>query len=522
MNQSKMNKKLLFFFFTFLNFCLWAQQNTIPLNLEIQSRFEQSLLREDQPIFTLQRPFLSSDLEAIIDVDSLFYQSGRDSLMLSKFKHPTWWKKLRTEDLIYYRNSKNNLTIKMNPLFNFSGGASSLGNNLMNNTRGLEVKGSFGNKLSFGTGFYENQSFFPEYYNEYIKERKVVPGQGRSRIFKEDGYDYGHSFGYVSYSPTKNFNFQIGHSKLFIGDGYRSLILSDNAFNLPYAKWTTTYKNVRYTNLLVAYQNSIIADGTGEISNRRYGSFTSIDFLIGRFLEVGIVESIVWEKKDSSSFLPNLNLYNPILFFRTFQLGFNDKNNVLLGFNSKLKISKSIVSYFQFVFDDTRKWSYQIGIKSYQLFKTPLYIQAEYTAVKPYTYSHWDNQSYSHYNQEIGHPLGANFTEIVVRSAYHWKDVIFSYQINFVRIGLDSSNTNYGHDIFTKYIDSKGDEMLQGIESSILNQSIRLAFLVNPSTNFQLFMEYKSRVLKNEFQNSSEQFWVVGLSTNLQNRYSDF
>ena len=42
------------------------------------------------------------------------------------------------------------------------------------------------------------------------------------------------SSGYISYSPIKEFNIQFGQGKHFIGDGYRSMLLSDNSFNYPY------------------------------------------------------------------------------------------------------------------------------------------------------------------------------------------------------------------------------------------------------------------------------------------------
>lgn len=55
--------------------------------------------------------------------------------------------------------------------------------------------------------------------------------------------------GYVSYSSNKHFNFQVGHGKHFVGDGYRSLLLSDNALNYPYARITSTFGKLQYTNL---------------------------------------------------------------------------------------------------------------------------------------------------------------------------------------------------------------------------------------------------------------------------------
>lgn len=497
-----------------------AQQTTLPLNFELQNSYEKSLLQNDKLSFTAQRPLLYSDVNKVIDIDSIHYRWGRDADVLAKMKHPMWWRKLRTEDLISIK--RNDFELKINPLMNFSSGKTSNDSSLMINTRGVDIQGNFGSKFSFRTGMYENQAYFPDYYTNIVNERKIVPGQGRARVFKDKGYDFSQAYGNVSFSPSKLFNFQLGHGKHFIGEGYRSLILSDNAFNMPYAKWTTTWKRLRYTNLLVAYQNTVVADGTSEISNRRYGSVTSLDFLIGNFMEIGITESIVWQKKDSLAYFPDANYYNPFIMFRTFQYGMNHKNNVLLGINSKIKISKSILAYFQLVYDDTKKSSYQVGVKWYDVLKLPLFMQLEYNVVNPYTYSHWDKQSYTHYNQELSHPLGANFSEIIGRWRFNWKDFIVAYQFNYAKTGLDTAGINYGSNILIPNSTSEGSSLHQGLATNITNHSIKLAFLVNPSSNLQIYFEYRTRSLENEVESLSENYWLFGLKTNLNNLYSDF
>ena len=41
-------------------------------------------------------------------------------------------------------------------------------------------------------------------------------------------------------------NFEVGNGKQFIGDGYRSLLLSDAAFSYPFVKFTATFLKVKY------------------------------------------------------------------------------------------------------------------------------------------------------------------------------------------------------------------------------------------------------------------------------------
>lgn len=513
-----MSKLKYVIFFLFLSQVSVSQQSIQKLNFGIQNVYENALLKSNELTFTGQRPFLYSDLQRYINLDSIQYKKSRDANIISRFKHPLWWKKLRTEDLIYYK--KNGFELKINPIIDFSIGKQEEDRSLYYNTRGVDVSGDIGDKFSFGTGFYESQAVFPTYYSKFIAERRVVPGQGRSRVYEEDGYDFGRAYGYISYTPSSMFNFQIGHGKHFIGEGYRSLIISDNAFNLPYAKSTFTWKRIRYTNLLVAFQGTKTADGGGEIENRRYGSFTHLDFLIGQFAELGIIESVIWQKKGKQSSWPNPNFFNPILFSNTIQYGMNSTNNVLLGLNAKLKFSKFIVAYGQLVFDDTDELAYQVGAKWYGVFKMPLFLQIEYNVAKPYTYNHWDLQSYTHYNQELAHPLGANFSELLVRGRFRWKDFILFYQFNYAKQALNSVQAVYGSDLFEKEL--RGSFTSSGEYLRIINHTMRVAFLVNPASNFQLYFENRIRENNHPRLNKVETFWMLGMRTNIQNLYSDF
>ena len=103
------------------------------------------------------------------------------------------------------------------------------------NTRGFVINGLIGSKVSFHTSFVENQSVFPNYIDSLIRTSihdYVIPGQGRGRTYNNNGFDYAMSSGFVSIEASNTFTLQFGHGKHFIGNGYRSLLLSDNTFNI--------------------------------------------------------------------------------------------------------------------------------------------------------------------------------------------------------------------------------------------------------------------------------------------------
>ena len=59
--------------------------------------------------------------------------------------------------------------------------------------------------------------------------------------------------------------------------------------------------------------------------------------------------------------------------------------------------------------------AYRLGVKYVDAFNIKnLDLQFETNRVRPYTYSHFDSvANYTHYNQPLAHPLGANFQEYI-------------------------------------------------------------------------------------------------------------
>ena len=124
-----------------------------------------------------------------------------------KKKWVNWiWNKAFNEDLLILK--KKGVDLNVNVLFDFGAG-----NDFANsratwqNTRGFLVEGTIVDKVSFSTGYLENQVQFVPYLDSVNKEKGVIPGQGGYKVFKEDAYDYGYAFGYVSVFPVEIFQF---------------------------------------------------------------------------------------------------------------------------------------------------------------------------------------------------------------------------------------------------------------------------------------------------------------------------
>jgi len=527
-NSSTRAILLLLFISLFSN--TYSQQQYHDLDYTTKYKLDRKINSENSYTHTGFKPILQSQID--FNIDSLIKEQGRDSALISKLKHPVWWKKLRTEDLLIVNKKDFYLTI--NPLINYAKGNDNLDSSLSINTRGVSIKGSITKQLSFKTDFYENQAFFPKYISDYSKEHHVIPGQGRLRGFKGSGFDFAHASGSLSFTPLKWLNFNFGHGKHFIGEGYRSLLLSDNAFNYPYFKITANFKKFQYIYMLTSFQRASNADTRLLTYQRTHGSFLFLNYIFNQYIQVGLFEGLIAQTADSTGNNHfSLGYFNPFILGKSIQYGFNDNNNVLIGFTAKIKISKGIQTYGQFMLDDdvNKKYGYQVGIKFFNLFTLKnLYFQSEYNWVRPYSYSHTNQyQNYSYYNQPLAHTIGTGFAEFVGILSYRINDFILRFKANHITTAtdqvIDGKETNYGIDIFkpdgtASLTPISNSNIGNGNRTERIYYNLRLSYLINPITNFQIYVEYTHRQEIIGAKSDTE-FFFFGIRTQLNNHYYD-
>ena len=425
--------------------------------------------------------------------------------------------------------------------------------NTFNNTRGIYIQGGLGNKFSFSASVYENQGRFAQYFNAYAESiapsdgPAIVPGRGIAKRFKDDAFDYPVAEAYLSYTPSKFINVQFGHGKNFIGDGYRSLLQSDVASPYPYLKLNTKFWKIKYTNTytwLKDVRPEVTEDGaflTKYIANHY------LSWNVNKRLNLGIFESVIWANTNNRGF--DINYLNPIIFYRAieFETG-QDAGNAIVGASAKYKLNDNFNVYSQFVLDEfslndvkggngswKNKFGLQLGAKYYNAFKVKdLMLQAEYNAVRPYTYSH--NSiilNYAHNNQPMAHLWGANFRELVLIGRYR-KDRVFGEAkliagIRGFDINNSTDNFNYGGNIYRDEVDrpfDSGVKIGQGIKTNTINASVQAGYLINPASNLKVFANISYRNFNPEAEtmsvlNNSTVWFNFGIRTDLFNWYFD-
>ena len=440
-----------------------------------------------------------------------------------------------------------NFSVWINPLVDVAAGRESpSGRTIYTNTRGIELGGHLGSKLSFYTSFLETQLRLPAHVNRFTRSRQIVPGQGKRKLFGSDAYDVSRAEAYVSFQPYKYVNVQLGQGKHFWGDGYRSLLLSDNSFNYPFVKLATQFWKIKYINLWTQFTTPTFTGGFGSGFPKKYGSFHYLSMNIGKKLQLGLFEGLIWQNKTVNGRPRGLEwaYFNPVIFYRPVEFSLASPDNVILGSNLKFTPFKKTALYGQVVIDDLnigelqsragflqQKYGFQLGIKSFDLAGIKgLNGQAEYNQVRPYTYAHKEpDQNYSHYLQPLAHPLGANFREAVFRWSYTKKRWFVMWHNVVARYGADSDSSHFGNNIFksdtdvTDFLNSFDNTTGQGIETNLLFSQVEVNYLINPANRLMLGLSYGLRQLTNaNGLDDSQSIVQVRLSTRLFNYYYDF
>ena len=544
-------RRLFFLLNIFCSSVVLGQHTNLPLGNSFNSNLNELIYDNSDDFHTSFKPLIKSKL--IFSLDSI----KKNNIV----NYDSWFlRKIFNEHLFELRNEDFELFVS--PVMNFSFGREvNEDQNLFTNTRGFMVESNLGDNLSFSSSFFENQSIFPNYLYSYIKQNKVVPGQGYARTFKENGFDYAMASGYVSYRSDKFFSVQFGHGKHFIGDGYRSLFLSDNSFNYPYLMIQTDLGKIQYTNLYaefmdINYFRTHGSDNKDQIGYpKKYMSSHHLSYNLSSKFNISIYESVIWRMNHapgSRGF--DVNYLNPISLLRPIEFSLNSPDNVLIGISSKYIFNKSYL-YSQLIVDEFsledlkknngfwgNKYGYQIGFKKFNsLSINNLTFQVEYNYVRPYTYAHHNpQQNYAHYNQPLAHPLGANFSEILYILHYKIKKLEILAKYVSAQYGgkIINDPTSYGNDLFYStgnYAEENdlvnmgsgrpsdfGIEMYQGNHSFVKYLNFSSSYVVNPLTNLKLSLSYTLRNFKNDHEQINTSFISFGLITDLFNNYYDF
>lgn len=405
---------------------------------------------------------------------------------------------------------------------------------------GAMMNAAWKEKLFFNAGFLTANASYPSFLKQYIDSMGIVPGEGVAFGTKA-GYHYKNLSGYFSYSPSKIFNFQLGHGKNFLGDGYRSLLLSDAAGNYSFFKITAKVWKIKYVNLFANFKDLRGTEKDYWHLKDKYGTFHYLSWNVAKWFSLGLFESVIWQGKDTLNNRGfDVNYLNPVIFYRPVEYSLGSTDNSLMGLNLKVSVTRTLHLYGQLVIDEfllkeirarsgwwANKYGGQFGIKYFDAFSVKgLSLLAELNEVRPYTYSHGSSlQNYAHFNQPLAHPLGANFSEIVGILRYDRKRFAAETKTVISKYGADPSGKNYGGDIYKPYTTVAqiyGNKTGQGIAKYLMTNELTVSYLIFPKLNLRA--EGGALLRANYFMKDIDRnlYVWIGVKTAFYNLYRDF
>lgn len=429
---------------------------------------------------------------------------------------------------------------------NMTNGGAETGGTLLSNSRGIELRGMISKRVGFYTYFTDNQEELPAAVNQYTLAHSAVPGADYYQTPGTSGrkYDYLLARGYIDFAVVRNhINVTAGYDKHFIGDGIRSLFLSDFSSGASFLRLTTKVWKLNYQNLYLELTPQYTR-GADRVLDHKYATVHHLSVNATKWLNVGLFEAVVFNRPNSYEF----GYMNPLILYRQTERSKGSPDNALLGLNFKALAARHLQFYGQFLLDEFKfaelksgngwwgnKFGVQLGGKYFDAFTVKnLDLQAEINIVRPFTYTHYDTiANYTNYNQPLAHPLGAGFAELVGIARYQpVKDLYLTLKGMYYRQGLDSAGTNYGSNIFINYSDrtpinmadpEHGYKLTNGIKTTTMLLGLNASYEVRPNLFVDLGASHRARKYENSFAPSqSATYFYGGLRLNIGRRDYDF
>lgn len=471
-----------------LNLNLIAQGTYVPLNTDSYHHIDRLDIKYGKvlPIpHTSVKPFnrkaLSEYAESMYNSNINF--SSQDSFNVKYLlnDNPEWtdsfnyerrpfWKIFYPERASLLRYEDDKFLVRVNPVLHVDLGQEFDNQFLFTNTRGFELRTTIAKKLSFYTYIGENQVRFLSYLRDERINRNFehVPGDGYYKRYRDNAQDFFAARGYMTFNVIDHLDFQFGYDKNFIGNGIRSMMLSDNSNAYLFLKmnikvWRLNFQSI-FTELVGQYDR-----GGDRLLDKKYAVFHHLNYNVTNWLDIGVFESVVFSRGNNFE----LHYLNPIIFYRSIELDMGSPDNVFIGLDYKANIFNHLSLYGQFVISEfnfsqitarngwwANKAAVQQGLKYIDVAGVDnLDMQVEFNMATPYMYAHRTRSNnaneqtanYTHYNQELAHPFGANFREFLFISRYRVKNLPkLTLQADFMHamVGRDTSGTHWGSNIF--------------------------------------------------------------------------
>jgi hypothetical protein len=269
---------------------------------------------------------------------------------------------------------------------------------------------------------------------------------------------------------------------------------------------------------------------------RKYAAMHHLSMNVTKWLNVGLFEGVIFGRQNHFDF----QYLNPIIFYRHIEGTVGSPDNAVAGLDFKANVANRLQFYGQFMLDEfvlkqvrnnptswVNKFGIQAGVKYIDALGIKnLDLQLEMNRVRPFTYSHYDTiANYTHYNQPLAHPLGANFQEVIgiinYQPAPRWS--VYARAIVYKQ-GLDTTGGNNGSNIFKNYntrLANDGFEVGSGRKATCFNGVLQVSYELRENLSLDLSLLKRNYSLAGA-ADQNRTFVSAGLRLNMFRRNYDY
>ncbi|NOT77282.1 MAG: hypothetical protein HOP08_20350 [Cyclobacteriaceae bacterium] len=573
-----MSRALVLFIVSTIATGVSGQSTNASLNEEYYHKIDRYEIKSGvitKELFTSVKPYKRSAIVAMLDSLQLkenVFQSPSDQFNLEYLRNDNWeWSQSQTNESKtpilktlfrkksdLYHVEEPDFDLHINPVLYVGMGKDSRSNSsLFINTRGVEIRGMIDKKIGFYTYLSDNQARLPMYATEFssLYGYYTVPHQGFWKDFKNGGVDFFEARAYIDFNISKHIYMQFGHDRTNIGNGFRSLIMSDFAPPSQFLRanlkiWKLNYL-FQMNRMTASFPSSPTGASAGTHYPEKYVAFHHLSMNLGKKFNIGVFESVVFSPQDSiNGGTFELNYLNPVIFYRSIEQQNGSSDNAIVGLDWKWIVAKRLSLYGQFVLDEfvlnnitsgngwwANKFAIQGGLKYIDVAGiNNLDLQMEANVVRPFTYSHANfYTSYTNYLQPMAHPLGANFYELAAIIRYQpiprLNVTVKSFYVKTGRdetvdgMAVDLPYVNWGGDINKSYTTRQqefNNKIAQGYDNTIMFTDVMASYMFRHNFFIDLKGTFRSsKSPKAAFDNNST-VTSIALRWNIASRLYDF
>lgn len=499
---------------------LWAKENWLLDRLEIKSQ-----KNNDLNLSTV-KPFLNGSVVAVADSFANLLVKGQNPAHLSRIdqynllrfranykeyanfkaadsiliasKQP-WGRHFYATPAHFYEVNAPKFYININPtLLLQQGKESSFKDPVYVYGKGLTGRGLFRNAIGFQFFVTHMQEQGPYAFRQRVAETGSVPGAARWKMAANgNGVSYWDARGSISWKVTPYIHMQLGYDQQFIGNGYRSLLLSNFSGNHLFFKINTRIWKINYTNLFMQLEPTANVMANARLQ-KKYASMHHFGINLSKWLEIGFFEGVIFGRQNRYDF----SYLQPMIFLRSIEQQNGSPDNANIGIDFKMNLAKKFQLYGQIMLDEFKKdevigakknwWGnkqgFQLGGKYVDAFGIAnLDVQAEVNQIRPFMYSFRDTTgAYTHALQPLSHPLGSNVREwtgiIRYQPALKWYVIA---KVSYWKQGLDSAGYNFGSNpnLLYQWVGAGGSRlrdsyypMFSGMPAKAVNANVSISW----------------------------------------------